>query len=42
MGIEKTQYSITTAIGITQSLVNFLLVYGANKLSRKVAGWSLW
>lgn len=42
MGIEKTQYSITAAIGITQSLVNFVLVFSANKLSRIVAGWSLW
>ena len=42
MGIEKTQYSITAAIGITQSAVNFALVFSANKLSRLVAGWSLW
>lgn len=42
MGIEKTQYSITAAIGITQSVVNFALVFSANKLSRLVAGWSLW
>jgi putative aldouronate transport system permease protein len=42
MGIEKTQYSITAAIGVTQSVVNFALVFSANKLSRIVAGWSLW
>ena len=42
LGIEKTQYSLTSAIGLSQSVVNFILVYSANKLSRSLAGWSLW
>lgn len=42
LGIEQTQFSLTTALGFTQSVVNFLLVYTSNKLSRKLAGWSLW
>ncbi|HOJ12465.1 MAG TPA: ABC transporter permease subunit [Clostridiales bacterium] len=42
LGIEKVQYSLTSAIGITQSAVNFILVYTANRLSRVIAGWSLW
>lgn len=42
LGIEQTRYGLTTAIGFTQSIVNFILVYSANKLSRKIAGWSLW
>ncbi len=42
LGIENTKYSLTTAIGLSQSVVNFLLVYTANRLARKVAGWSLW
>ncbi len=42
LGIEQARYSLTTAIGFTQSVVNFILVYSANMLSRKVAGWSLW
>jgi len=42
LGIEQTRYSLTTAIGLTQSVVNFILVFSANKLSKKVAGWSLW
>lgn len=42
MGIENSQHSLTSAIGLSQSAVNFVLVYGANLLSRKVAGWSLW
>jgi len=42
LGIEQTQYSLTTAIGFTQSLVNFILVYSTNRLSKTLAGWSLW
>ncbi|OGO79981.1 MAG: hypothetical protein A2Y21_00760 [Clostridiales bacterium GWC2_40_7] len=42
LGIEQTRYSLTTAIGFTQSIVNFILVFSANRLSRKIAGWSLW
>lgn len=42
LGVKQVQYSLTTAIGITQSIVNFILVFSANKLSKKVAGWSLW
>jgi putative aldouronate transport system permease protein len=42
IGIEQSQFSLTAAIGLTQSLVNFALVYSANRLSRAVAGWSLW
>jgi putative aldouronate transport system permease protein len=42
LGIENTQFSLTSAIGLTQSLVNFVLVFGTNRLARAVAGWSLW
>lgn len=42
LGIEKARYSLTSAIGLTQSVVNFIMVISANKLSRKIAGWSLW
>ena len=42
LGIVNTQFSLTSAIGVTQSVVNFILVYSANLLSRKLAGWSLW
>jgi putative aldouronate transport system permease protein len=42
LGIEQTQFSATTAIGFTQSLVNFIMVFLANRLARKLAGWSLW
>ena len=42
LGILSTQFSYTAAIGVTQNVVNFLLVFSANRLSRAVAGWSLW
>ena len=42
LGIVNTQHSLTAAIGITQSVVNFLLVFTANRISRAVVGWSLW
>ncbi len=42
LGLEQMQYSLTTAIGLTQSIVNFVLVYSANRLSKKFAGFSMW
>ena len=42
LGIENANFSLTASIGLTQSAVNFLLVYSANKIARKVVGWSLW
>jgi len=42
LGLEQMQYSLTTAIGLTQSVVNFILVFSANKLSKKFAGFSMW
>ena len=42
LGIEQTQYSLTTAIGFTQSIINFILVYSTNKLSKALSGWALW
>lgn len=42
LGLEQAQFSATTAIGITQSIVNFILLFTANRTARKVAGWSMW
>lgn len=42
LGIEQTRFSLTTAIGLTQSVVNFILVYAANRVAKLAAGWSLW
>lgn len=42
LGIEQVRFSLTSAIGLTQSVVNFILVYSTNRLAKAVAGWSLW
>lgn len=42
LGIVQTQYSLTTAIGLSQSVVNFILVYTANRTSKKLVGFSMW
>lgn len=41
-GIQKGQFSYSAAVGIFNSLINLLLLLGANLLSRKVAKSSLW
>jgi len=41
-GIASGEYSFGTAVGLFQSVINFLFVVGANKLSRKVSSVSLW
>lgn len=42
MGIGKMEYSFTTAVGLFESLVGFILVLGGNALSRKTLGKSIW
>jgi putative aldouronate transport system permease protein len=42
LGIEQARYSLTTAIGLTQSIVNFILVYTTNRVAKSFAKWSLW
>lgn len=42
MGIGKMEYSFTTAVGLFESLVGFVLVLGGNALSRKMLGKSIW
>jgi putative aldouronate transport system permease protein len=41
-GLVEAQYSLTSAIGLTQSLIGFVLLFTANKVSAKVAGLGLW
>lgn len=42
LGIEQSQFSLTTAISLTQSLLGFTLMVSANKLSSKFAGLGLY
>ena len=41
-GIQQGRYSLTTAVGLFQSVIGFVLVYGCNKISRKVWDGGLW
>jgi putative aldouronate transport system permease protein len=42
IGLEKAQYSLTTAIGIVQSTLGFVLLVTANKISKKIVGLGLY
>lgn len=42
MGIMNRQYSFSAAVGLFNSIVNFILVIAANQISRKVSETSLW
>ena len=41
-GIRGAEYGFTTAIGLFETLVNFLLLILANEFSRRVSDNSLW
>ncbi len=41
-GIQKGQFSYSTAVGIFNSVINFLLLVGANMISKKTAKTGLW
>lgn len=41
-GMEQTQFSYSTAVGFFNSVVCFLLVYCANRITRQSSGNSLW
>jgi len=42
LGLVQTQYSLTTAIGLSQSVINFVMVMTANITARKLVGYALW
>jgi len=42
LGLMQAQYSRSAAIGLTQSVIAFGLLYGANRLSGRIAGVALW
>lgn len=42
MGIEGSSYGLSTAVGLFNSVVNFLFVAIANTISNKVNGMGLW
>ena len=42
MGMVNAQYSFSTAVGLWQSLVSFVLVALVNIVARKISETSLW
>lgn len=42
VGIVDMKFSYTTAVGLFQSLVGFILVFATNKIARKVGDYSIW
>ncbi len=42
LGLVEAQYSLTTAIGLVQSVLGFLMLFAANRLSGKLVGLGLW
>ena len=42
VGMEQGQFSNSTAIGLFSSIVNFILVITANKISDKLSGEAIW
>ncbi len=42
LGIEQSNYGVSTAMGLFNSAVGFVLVYVANKMSNKINGTGLW
>ena len=41
-GIQEYSWSYSTAVGLFNSVINFILLIAANKISRKVSGSGLW
>ena len=41
-GLQQMQYSYSTAVGLMNSVINVILLVGANLVSRKVNDTSLW
>ncbi|MBP1993160.1 ABC transporter permease [Paenibacillus eucommiae] len=42
IGLQNSQYSLTTAIGFVQSVLGFLMLITANKASKKLSGMGLY
>nr|WP_067286125.1 ABC transporter permease subunit [Marinobacterium profundum] len=42
VGLQGSQYDIATAAGLFNAVIAFILVYSANRISRKLSSSSLW
>ncbi|WP_214628800.1 ABC transporter permease [Paenibacillus agaridevorans] len=42
MGLTSMEYSFSTAVGLFESVIGFILVIGGNALAKRVTGKSIW
>lgn len=42
VGLQQGKFSIGTAVGLAQSVINFFLVVGANTISKRLTGKGIW
>jgi len=42
IGIQRSEYSYSTAIGLFNNIINFVLLVTVNKISKKISNVSLW
>ncbi|MFS0723111.1 ABC transporter permease [Paenibacillus sp. 1P07SE] len=42
MGLTSMEYSFSTAVGLFESVIGFILVIGGNTLAKRVTGKSIW
>lgn len=42
VGIQDLRFSLTTALGLFQAVIGFLLIYGVNKIAKKHSDVSMW
>jgi putative aldouronate transport system permease protein len=42
MGVGQRDYSFTSAVGLFQSIINFVMLLSANTITRRMSGNSLW
>ena len=41
-GLEDANYSYAAAVGLFNAVINFILLYSVNRLSKRVSDNSLW
>ena len=42
VGLKEGRYSFATAVGLFQSLVGLIMIFGSNALSKRMGGGGLW
>ena len=42
LGIVKTEYSLSAAVGLFNNVINFILLIAVNQISKKISDTSLW